>query len=387
MQHCSTIFRQFLSFIPRYQFNKCVSNHSGDRYVKSFKCWSQFIADLYAQISEKDSLRDIETSLKAQKRRLYHLGCSDVPKSTLANANQKRDYRIFEDLFYKIFGKCHDLIPKKKFKFKNDLYSLDSTTIDLCLSLFPWAKFRTRKGAIKLHCLRDHRSELPCFLSITDGKTHDVKAARKMKLPLSPDSILVVDKAYLDFKWLKSLDSEGVFFVTRAKDNMKYKVLGQHSFSSAKGIMSDEEIILTGPQTQKKYPDKLRLVTFYDEEAEKEYRFINNNFKFAASTIAQIYKYRWEIETFFRWIKQNLKIKTFLGTSKNAVLTQIWIAMIYYLLLAYIKYQTKCSHSLLNFTRIIKTTIFERIPMIDLLSLKPAEVNKAFRGAEQLCLF
>lgn len=387
MPHNHTVYSQLLSLIPRVQFDRVVARFGGNRYVKTFRCWSQFIANCYAQITGKESLRDIETSFRTQRPKLYHMGCAEVKRATLAHANEHRDYRIYEELFYALLSKCHGMTgraAKKKFTFKNRLYLLDSTTIDLCLSLFPWAKFRRRKGAIKLHCLFEEREALPSFLVVTDGKHHDVTTAKETTFPVSPDSIIVADKAYVDFDWLKSLDSRGIFLVTRAKENMTYRVVGQHSAGTNKHILADEKILLTGPLSSRKYPEKLRLVTFYDEEHDKIYRFLTNNFTLAASTIARIYKARWDIELFFKWIKQNLKIKSFLGCTKNAVLTQIWTAMIYYLLLTYIKYQTKYGRSLLDFSRVITTALFDRIHLVDLLSLNETTLHKVLPEKEQL---
>ena len=238
----------------------------------------------------------------------------------------------------------------------------------LCLNMFPWAKFRKRKGAIKLHCLYDHSGSIPTFLVVTDGKQHEIKVTKKLELPIMPDSIISVDRGYIDFKWLYSLDESKVFFVTRAKKNIQYEVTGQHKVNKKKGLLFDKTIRLTGCYQKKDYPKELCIVGYKDPETGKKYVFLTNNFKLAAYTITQIYKARWQIEIFFKWIKQNLKIKSFLGTSKNAVLTQIWIAMCYYLLLSYIKYQTKYSYSLLELSRIFSETIFEKISLIDLLS-------------------
>ena len=282
--------------------------------------------------------------------------------------------------------RCKDVTPKHKFKFKNPLYTLDTTVIDLCLSLFPWAKFRKTKGALKLHTLLDHRGTIPSFLVITDAAQHDVKVAKELHLPISSDSILIVDKAYIDFNWLYSLNEKKIYFVTRAKDNMKYEIIGQHTMSKNKNIVGDHVIVLSGALSSKKYPKELRLVTYYDEEEERTFQFITNNFYLSASTIAAIYKARWQIEIFFKWIKQNLKIKTFLGTSKNAVLTQIWTAMIYYLLLAYIKYQTKYRYSLLHFTRVIRECLFKKVDIIDLLNLSLKRVKNIRDPCYQLDL-
>ena len=370
MNKVYTIFSELLKLCPRYHFDKAVEQYQGDRYVKIFTTWQQFMAILYSQITQKDSLRDIVTGLSAHAARWYHLGLSGIHKSTLSDANAKRDYRMFEGLFYHLLARCKNLTPKHKFRVKNPLYTIDASTIDLCLSVFPWAKFRTTKGAIKLHCLYDHSGALPTFLTVTDGKRHDVRVVKDNKFPLSPDSIISVDKAYIDYTWLNSLNEQGVWFVTRAKSNIDYTVVGQHPISG-KGVLSDEQISLQGQLTKAKYSKKLRLIRYYDDEREKMLTFLTNNFKLAATTIAQIYKSRWQIELFFKWIKQNLKIKSFLGTSKNAVLTQIWVAMCYYLLLTYIKYQTKYSFSLLQLSRVIREMLFERKSLIDILTLKP----------------
>lgn len=370
MNRVYTIFSELLKLCPRYQFDKAVEQYQGDRYVKIFTTWQQFMAILYAQITQKDSLRDIVTGLSAHAAQWYHLGLAGIHKSTLSDANARRDYRMFEGLFYHLLARCKNQTPKHRFRFKNPLYTIDASTIDLCLSVFPWAKFRTTKGAIKLHCLYDHSGALPTFLTITDGKRHDVRVVKDNTFPLSPDSIVSIDKAYIDYKWLNSLDEQGVWFVTRAKTNIDYAVVGQHLISN-KRVLSDERISLQGPQTRTKYSKELRLISYYDEEREKTLTFLTNNFKLAATTIAQIYKSRWQIELFFKWIKQNLKIKSFLGTSKNAVMTQIWVAMCYYLLLTYIKYQTKYSFSLLQLSRVIREMLFERKALIDILTLKP----------------
>lgn len=279
-----------------------------------------------------------------------------------------RDVERSEGLFYALLERCKSITPKHKFRFKNPLYTLDATIIDLCLNLFSWAKFRRRKGALKLHYLYDHSGAIPSFLVVTDALTHEVKVAREQDFPLISDSIISVDRAYIDYKWLYSLDERGVFFVTRAKANMQYESIGQHEISKKEGLLFDKTIRLAGHYQSRYYPKELRLVGFIDPDTGKELVFMTNNFALSAYTITQIYKARWQIELFFKWIKQNLKIKSFLGTSKNAVLTQIWVAMCYYLLLSYIKYQTKYSYSLLELARMFSETVFERISLIDLLS-------------------
>lgn len=374
MNRVYTIFSEILKLCPRYHFDKAVEQYQGDRYVKTFTTWQQFMTILYSQITQKDSLRDIVTGLSAHTARWYHLGLTGIYRSTLSDANAKRDYRIFEGLFYHLLDRCRDLTPKHKFRFKNPLYTIDASTIDLCLSVFPWAKFRTTKGAIKLHCLYDHSGALPTFLTVTDGKKHDVRVVKDNTFPLSPDSIVSIDKAYIDYKWLNSLDQQGVWFVTRAKSNIDYSVVGQHPISNRK-VLGDERIALDGSVTRAKYSKELRLITYYDDERKKILTFLTNNFKLAATTIAQIYKSRWQIELFFKWIKQNLKIKSFLGTSKNAVLTQIWVAMCYYLLLTYIKYQTKYSFSMLQLSRVIREMLFERKSLVDILTMNPDRIK------------
>ena len=370
MRKLETIFGELLKLVPRYQFEKAVKQYQGDRYVKSYTTWHQYITILFSQVKQKDSIRDIVTGLEANESRWYHLGLTGIHRSTFSDANNKRSFQIFEDLFYHLLSRCKDLTPKHRFKFKNELYSIDASVIDLCLSVFPWAKFRKTKGAIKMHCLYDHSGALPSFVTITDGKKHDVTVAKEIGFPLSPDSIVSVDRAYIDYKWLNSLDEKRVWFVTRAKSNIDCVVTGQHPVSG-KGVRKDHMILLAGPRTKNYYPKELRMIEFYDEETKKHLTFLTNNMKLAASTIAAIYKSRWQIELFFKWIKQNLKIKSFLGTSKNAVMTQIWVAMSYYLLLTYIKYQTKYAHSLLTLSRLIRETLFERKNLIDILTLKP----------------
>ena len=302
----------------------------------------------------------------------------------------KRPYEIFEGLFYKLLDKCKSVTPKHSFRFNNELYALDSTIIDLCLSVFPWAKFRKRKGAIKLHYLYNHSGSLPSFMVMSDGKTHDIRVAKreeKLDFALLPDSILAIDMAYIDYAWLYSLNQRKVFFVTRVTKNMNYMVIGQHKPIKKKQVSRDDIVELMGYYTSQNYPEKLRIVGYTDSETGKYYEYMTNNLKLAAVTIAGIYKSRWDIETFFRWIKQNLEIKSFLGTSKNAVLTQVWVAMCYYLLLTYIKYQTKYGHSITELGRMIKEVLMERTNLIDILSLNAKTIKKAREPVLQLALF
>jgi len=387
MTKIGTMFSELLKLVPRFKFDKAVDRHKADRYAKSFTSWRQFITLMYAQIKGKDSLRDIETGLAAQESRWYHLGLSHVRRSTLSDANNRRDYRIFEEMFYSLLGRCKGHTPKHTFRFKNPLYSIDATTIDLCLSAFPWAKFRKTKGAIKLHCLYDHSGALPSFMVVTDGKKHDARVVKDHSFPLPPDSIVSVDRAYVDFKWLYSLTERKVFFVTRAKSNFKYDLSGQHKECKGKGVIKDEIVSLSGFYSEEDYPEELRRIEFYDEDQEKKLVFMTNNFKLAASTIAAIYKSRWQIELFFKWIKQNLKIKSFLGTSKNAVMAQVWVAMCYYLLLAYIKYQAKYRGSMLELSRVIRETLMDRKALVDILTLKPDRLKRIEAEPIQATLF
>lgn len=383
--HYNTILYQLQTLIPRHQFETLTNNHQNNRYVKTFNCWNQFTVMLYAQASGKDSLRDIQNALATQYHKLYHLGIQSVKRSTLADANQIRDYRIYEVLFYKILANCKAITPKHKFKFKNPLFLIDATVIDLCLSTFHWAKFRTTKGAIKLHYQFDYDSQIPTFLVVTDAKQHEITVARSC-FALTADSIYCVDKAYTDFSWLYSIHKSKAYFVTRAKANLNYTVSGPQPADIKKNIISDEIIALNGFYQKQYYPETLRLIRYYDTETNKLFVFLTDNFILSAYTIAQIYKARWQIEVFFKWIKQNLKIKTFFGTSKNAVLTQIWIAMCYYLLLSYIKYQSKYKPSLFYLHKIIRETLLERFNLIDILNLNDKILAKVKNTDQQLYL-
>lgn len=385
----NTVFSQIMQLICQNRFKKCVDRYTGDKYTKRFSCWQQLIVLIFAQAKRLNSLRDIELSLKSHQKKWYHLGLETVAKSTLSDANNHRSADIFRDTFYAVLEKCRELSPRHGFRFKNPLYSFDSTLIDVCLSLFPWAVYRTKKGAFKLHTLLDHTGYLPSFLVITDGKTHDVKVVQDTAYgfpSLSPDSILLVDRAYIDYEWLYSLACSKLFFVVKAKSNAQYTVLGQQEVPRNKGIISDCIIQLSGAASRKKYPGKLRMVTYRDQETNEIHVFLTNNFRLAARTIADLYQSRWQIEIFFKWIKQNLKIKSFLGTSKNAVMTQIWAAMIYYLLLAFIKFQTKCRHSLHELTRIVGELLFDSVYIIEILTIPFDTYKTVTQKHQQLSL-
>lgn len=386
MAHSNTILQQLLTLLPRHRFDSFVSDRGGDRYVKTFTTWKQLTVLLYAQASGKSSLRDITNGLQVQHKRTYHLGLDEpVTRSTLSDANARRSYKIYEDLFYALLERCRDLTPKHRFRFKNPLYSLDATIIDLSLESFPWARWRPRKGAMRLHYQLDHAGDIPVFMVMTDGKTQEIGAART-HLSIIPDSIYCFDRGFNDYAWFRRITDEKAFFVTRAKETMKACFLGQHEEPKAKGIIFDELIELDSPKARQDCPGKLRRIGVLDPETGNYFEFLTNNFTLAASTIAQIYKGRWQIEVFFKWIKQNLKIKTFLGTSKNAVLTQIWVAMCYYLLLTYVKYQTRYKQSLHYLHRLVRETLLERASLLDLLSLNESRLANLKRTDPQLCL-
>jgi len=376
---------QLQTLIPRHRFESLANGLRGNYYVKYFTCWNQFTVMLYSQASGKDSLRDIQNSLLAQGHKLYHLGIKSVRRSTLADANKRRNYRIYEQLFYQLLERCKSITPKHKFKFKNPLHILDATLIDLCLSTFPWAKFQTTKGALKLHYQYDHAGQIPTFMVVTEGKRHEIAIASSC-FPIISDSIYCVNKAYTDYAWFYSINKQKAFFVTRARKNMQYAVIGQHRINQKKHILSDQTITLTDPVKKNEYPEPLRLIKYYDKEENRVFVFLSNNFSLSAYTVTQIYKSRWQIEIFFKWIKQNLKIKTFLGTSKNAVLTQIWIAMSYFLLLAYIKYQTKYRYTLFYLHKIIRETLLERLNWVDILNINDQLLPKIKNTEQQLCL-
>ena len=388
MSYSNTIFNQLLQFIPKDKFNQFVAQNQADKYVKKMTCWNQFIVLLYAQATGKESLREIETGFNAHNETWYHLGANTAARSSLSDANSRRDCQIFEKLFYSLLNQCQEITPEKNFSFDNPLYSFDASVISLCLSVFDWAKYSKTKGALKLHLLLNNRTAIPELINITEGKVADITAIKQMSLNLEKGSILVFDRGYIDYLWWKKLDTDGIFFVSRTKEKQNIFVTGQHQTLLEPGILADEEVIFGDYNAMKVYPGKLRRIRYYDQESQREYCYLTNNFELTALQIAEIYKARWQIELFFKWIKQNLKIKTFLGTSKNAVLTQIWIAMIYYLLLAYIKFQTKFKKSLLELTRMIRETLLFRRNIIDLLSLETKTLFRIKRQhSPQMCFW
>jgi len=369
MSHHNTVFSQLLKLVSRHEFETLSKQHHSGRSFRTATRWSQFVTMTMAQLSGRNSLRDIVENMSAQAHRLYHLGSAKLSKSNLSRINEDKPYTLYEALFGKLLKRCQGLVPKHNFRFKNPLYSLDASTIDLCLSMFPWADFRTTKGAIKLHVGLNHSGYLPEFVTVTEGKDHDVTVGRTLKFPKG--SIVAVDKGYNDYGWYNQLNNKGIFFVTRLKSNAKYRVITRESVQKDKGISSDQVIEFTGPQTSKKCPLQLRRVGYKDDITGKRYVFITNNFKLSAKTIADIYKARWQVELFFKWIKQNLKIKSFVGTSKNAVLTQVWIALCLYLLLAYLKFQSQLNKSMQQILRVLQLNLFEKRDLMGLLRGDP----------------
>ena len=371
MSHHNTVFSQLLKLVPRHEFETLAKEHHEGRKLRKMTRWTQFVAMSMAQLTGRVSLRDIVDSLSAQASKLYHLGIGTVSRSSLARVNENQPCELYEALFGKLLARCQTLAPRHGFRFRNKLYSLDSTTVDLCLELFPWARFRATKGAVKLHVGLDHSGHLPAFVQVTDGRTHDMTVARALQFPAS--SIIVSDRAYTDYGWLKSLNDKGIFLVTRQKRNARYQVDARHAVPERSGITSDQTIHLTGKRAAEVCPIPLRRVGYRDPGTGKHYVFLTNNFELAATTIAGIYKARWDIELFFKWIKQHLKVKTFVGTSRNAVLTQLWIAVCMYLLLAFIKFCSKVQPSLGKIARLLQLNLFERRGLKDLLEGRPPD--------------
>ena len=369
MPHCNTILSQIVKLVPRHEFEVLANRHHEGRSFRTASRWSQFVAMAMAQLAGRSSLRDIVDNLYSQSHRLYHLGSAKLSRSNLSRINEAKPYALYEALFGKLLSRCQAKAPGHDFRFKNPLYSLDASTIDLCLSVFPWADFRTTKGAIKLHVGLNHAGFLPEFVTVTDGKSHDVTVGRALEFPRG--SIVAIDRGYNDYGWYKQLTDKGIFFVTRLKSNAQYRVVSRRQVLKDQGVTSDQTIEFTGIQTSNRCPIPLRRIGYRDPETGKRYAFLTNHFKLAASTIAAIYRSRWQIELFFKWIKQNLKLKSFVGASKNAVLTQIWIALCVYLLLAYLKFQSKLDKSMQQILRLLQLNLFEKRDLMALLRGDP----------------
>lgn len=369
MAHHNTVFAQLLKLVPRHQFETLAKQHHVGRKFRKTSRWSQFVALATGQLSGRRSLRDIVSNLNVQFSSLYHLGARCITRSTLARVNEQQPHAFYQALFGKLYDQCKVLAPRHRFRFKNKLYSLDASTVDLSLSIFPWAKFRQRDGALKLHVGLDHDGGIPAFMTLTDGKVHEVTEARKRRLPRG--SIVVMDRGYLDYSWYKSLTEQGVFFVTRARKNTRFKVVERRKVNKSLGLRADQSIKLIGQKSRTEDLPILRRVTCVDPDTKHRYEFITNNFTLAPATIAAIYKQRWQIELFFKWVKQNLKIKAFLGTSRNAVMTQVWVAMCIYLMLAYLKYLSKVKASMQQILRLLQLNLFLRRDLFALLRGDP----------------
>ncbi len=374
MSHNNTVFSQLLKLVSRHEFETLAKQHHSGRSFRSASRWSQFVTMAMAQLAGRNSLRDIVENVSAQAHRLYHLGSAKLSRSNLSRINEGKPYALYEALFGKLLHRCQGMAPAHNFRFKNPLYSLDASTIDLCLSIFPWADFRTTKGAIKLHVGLNHAGYLPEFVTITEGKDHDVTIGRTLEFPKG--SIVAIDKGYNDYTWYNQLTAKGIHFVTRLKTNAKYRVVCRRSVLKVKGLTCDQTIEFTGTLTSRKCPIPLRRIGYRDADTGKHYFFLTNNFKLSAKTIADIYKARWQVELFFKWIKQNLKIKSFVGTSKNAVMTQIWIALCIYVLLAFIKFQSGLKKSMQQILRLLQLNLFEKRDMMALLRGDPPQHNK-----------
>ena len=369
MNSGKTIFAQLMDFLPTYEFHQCVKRYHGNYKIKSFSCWDQFLCMAFAQLAYRESLRDIQACLRSAQRKTYHMGIrGKVSRNTLAHANQVRDWRIYADFAHVLISQARRLYANDSFGIELDqaVYALDSTTIDLCLSLFPWATFRKRKGAIKLHTLLDLHGSIPSVLIITHGKVHDVTILDQL-LP-EAGATYILDRGYLDFGRLYSLHQALAFFVMRAKSNFNCKRLYSQPISKSTGVQCDQIVVLKGFYAHKDYPEKLRRIRYVDPETNKRFIFLTNNFVLPALTIAQLYHCRWQIELFFKWIKQHLRIKAFYGTTENAVKTQIWIAITIYVLVAIVKKQLNLELSLYTILQILSVTLFEKTPILRALS-------------------
>ena len=365
MNQGETIFSQLTSFFPKYEFDKCVERYKGNYKVIDFTCWQQFLVMSFAQLTYRESLRDIEACLGAVQNKLYHSGIKcKVAKSTLADANETRDWRIYADFAQILIKQARELYRDDNdftLELEEMVYALDSTTIDLCLSLFPWAKFREQKGAVKLHTLLDLRGSIPTFIEITDGLVHDVNILDLLVIEAS--SFYVMDKGYIDYARLYAIEDASAWFVTRGKDNFAFRRLYSRAVDKSAGLRCDQTVVLTGHYARKDYPEELRRVKYYDAETDNTLVFLTNNFKVPALVITMLYKERWKVELFFKWIKQHLRIKSFFGTTRNAVFAQIWIAICVYLIVAIMKKKIKLEQSLYTILQILSISLFEKMPM------------------------
>ena len=381
------VFAQLIDYLPHKQFQKCVARYGGDRYAKNFSCWDQYLAMAFAQLTYRESLRDIETCLRSVGSKLYHMGFrTSVARSTLADANESRDWRIFADFAQTLIATARDLYAREPMGVDLDqsLYALDSTTIDLCLSLFPWAKFRRHKAAVKMHTLLDLHGNIPTFIRVTSGDVHDVNLLDEI-LP-ETGAFYVMDRAYIDFERLYDFTLSSAFFVVRTKSNVLLQRRYSHPVDKSTGVRSDQTVILSSFESASVYPDALRRVSYFDAETGKRLKFLTNNFTLPALTIARIYKQRWQVELFFKWIKQHLRIKAFYGTSENAVKTQIWIAVSVYVLVAIVRKRLGLEASLYQILQILSLTLFEKTPILQALQATDSQ-SDLYDSSNQLILF
>jgi len=382
-----TVFSQLIEFLPHQEFQKCVARYGGDRYLKNLSCWDQYLAMAFAQLTYRESLRDIEACLRSVSGKLYHMGFrGKVARSTLADANEARNWRIYADFAQVLIAIARPLHARDPIgvDLEQSLYALDSTTIDLCLALFPWAKFRRRKAAVKMHTLLDLHGNIPTFIRVTSGDVHDVNLLDEI-MP-EAGAFYVMDRGYIDFQRLFVFTLSSAFFVVRTKSNVLLQRRYSHPVDKSTGVRSDQTVVLTSFESASVYPDALRRVSYFDTETNKRLKFLTNNFTLPALTIAQIYKCRWQVELFFKWIKQHLRIKAFYGTSENAVKTQIWIAVSVYVLVAIMRKRLRLEASLYQILQILSLTLFERTPILCALQAIDEDANFA-ENINQLILF
>ena len=382
-----TIFSQIMDHMPMHEFYRCVERYHGSYKVQHFSCWDHFLCMAFAQLTYRESLRDIVSCLSSQQSKLYHLGFRGrIRRSTLSDANNTRDWRIYADFAAVLIKIAKKLYHDEPFgiEIENTVYALDSTTIDLCLSMFPWAQFRQTKAAVKIHTQLDLRGNIPSVLAISDGKMHDVNALDL--LTVEPGAFYVFDRGYIDFSRLYRLAQPCAYFVTRSKSNMMFNRVYSHEVDKKLGTLCDQTIHLSGVSTSKDYPDMLRRVKYHDEESNRSFVFITNNFVIPPLTVAQLYKSRWQVELFFKWIKQHLRIKAFYGTSVNAVKTQTWIALCTYLLVAIMKKRLRLQSSLYTILQILSVSLFEKLPVYQALT-NPQPASQLHRPDNQLSLF
>jgi len=387
MNKGQTVFSQIIDFLPQKKFRQCVNRYDGNHRVRSFTCYNQFLCMAFAQLTYRESLRDIVCCLRTMHEKLYHIGIrGKISRSTLADANETRDWRIYSDFAQILIHEARRLYAEDDFglELKDTVYALDSSTIDLCLSVFPWARFRKTKAAVKIHTLLDLRGSIPTFIWITDGKVHDVNVLDHL-VP-EPGAIYVMDRAYLDFQRLYHMHQCAAIFVIRSKTNTGLRRLYSHKVDKTTGVRYDQTVLPTGFYTKKDYPDKLRRIKYFDAEKNRTFVFITNQFSLPAVTIAELYRYRWRVEIFFKWIKQHLRIKSFFGTSENAVKTQIWIAISTYVLVAIMKKRLKLELSLYTILQILSISLFEKMPIYQALTESDYK-NQITSGHIQLKLF